>query len=289
MTMMRCPQCGTTFERGSAEFCPNPNCGYPVSFATEVDDDKQSEQIEMVRQPGERVDAPAGSTAPATRPKLEEPLAQTETMPADMPSIPPSDQRRRMAIIAGALVGVLALGGGIFFLLTRDNAEPEFTGDEEVSEQVDDDGNLVVERIDPSTVAVSASSELAPDFVATNTLDEDLHTAWNDGVEGPGIGETLTYTFEEPVRLVRIEVVNGNERLPDVPFDANARIQVATLATDAGDVSVTLDDSFDVQGATLDFGTTDTFTLRVDSVFPGTDFDQVALTDIAFYAAREGG
>ena len=289
MTMMRCPQCGTTFERGSAEFCPNPNCGYPVSFATEIDDDKRSEQIEMVRQPGERVEAQPGSTTPVTRqPELETPVNPTETMPADMPPIPPSDQRRRMAIIAGALVGVLALGGGIFYFLTRDNAEPEFTGDEEVSEQIDD-GNAVIERVDPSTVAVSASSELDPDFVATNTIDEDLNTAWNDGVEGPGIGETLTYTFAEPIRLVRIEVVNGNERPPEIAFDANARIQVATLASDAGDVSVTFDDSFDVQGTTLDFGTTDTFTLRVDSVYPGTEFDQVALTDIAFYAARAGG
>jgi hypothetical protein len=291
MTTMRCPQCGSTFERGAAEFCPNPNCGYPVSFADEGRDEAQSEQIEMVRQPGEKVGAqpvPAVSTTPP--PPTEElpaTLPEADTASPEMPSIPPSDQRRRAAIIAGALVAVLALGGGIFFLLTRGGAEPEFTADEEVAEQVEAPG-AVVERIDPSTIAASASSELAPDFVAANTIDDDLETAWSDGVDGPGIGETLTYTFTEPIRLVRVEVVNGHERPPDVGFDANARVQDATLATDAGSVRITLDDSFDVQGTTLDFGTTDSFTLRVDSVYPGTEFDEVALTDVAFYAARAG-
>ena len=28
MATIRCPQCGTEFEKGSVEFCPNPNCGY---------------------------------------------------------------------------------------------------------------------------------------------------------------------------------------------------------------------------------------------------------------------
>ena len=43
MAMMRCPQCGTEFEKGSVEFCPNPNCGYPVSFLEEAQEEQRAE------------------------------------------------------------------------------------------------------------------------------------------------------------------------------------------------------------------------------------------------------
>ncbi len=51
MAMIRCPQCGTEFEKGNLEFCPNPNCGYPIAF---LDEGKLPEEPRpMERRPGE--------------------------------------------------------------------------------------------------------------------------------------------------------------------------------------------------------------------------------------------
>jgi len=286
MTTMQCPQCGTQFEKGSTEFCPNPNCGYPVAFAEDKEPDIP--QVEMVRQPGER-DEPQPVTpvvsdpgdAPASTQEL--PVTQSTSRPK---AIPPSDQRRRIAMIAGAVAALLALGGGLFFLLSRNNADaPRFTAEEELTEDVED-ADAVIERIAPASVV--ASSELAGDenFVAANTIDNHEGTAWKDGIEGPGIGETLTYNFSEPVQLVRIEFVNGLDDSPDIPFEANSRIRGATIGTEARNVDVTLADSFEVQGATLQFGETDTVVVRVNSVYPGTQFEDVALSEVAFFAVR---
>jgi hypothetical protein len=286
MTTMQCPQCGTQFERGSTEFCPNPNCGYPVAFAEDKEPDIP--QVEMVRQPGERDEprpvAPVVSDAgdpPATTQEL--PIAKSTPTPR---AVPPSDQRRRIAVIAGAVAALLVLGGGLFYLLARNNADaPEFTAEEELTEDVEDAG-AVIERIAPESVV--ASSELVDEenFVAANTIDNHEGTAWKDGIEGPGIGETLTYSFSEPVQLVRVEFVNGLDNSPDVPFEANSRVRGATIGTQARNVDVTLADSFQVQGATVQFGETDTVVVRVNSVYPGTQFDDVALTEVAFFAVR---
>jgi len=287
MTTMQCPQCGTQFERGSTEFCPNPNCGYPVAFAEDKEPDIP--QVEMVRQPGERDEprpvTPVVSDAADTPATKELPVTSPTPTPQ---AVPPSDQRRKIAVVAAALAALLVLGGGLFFLLTRNNAAaPPFTAEDELTEEVEDAG-AVVERISPESVA--ASSELVgdEDFVATNTIDNHDGTAWKDGVEGPGIGETLTYSFSEPIELVRIEFVNGTQDLPDVPFEANSRIRGATIGTRSRNVDVTLADSFEVQGATLQFGATDTVVVRVNSVYPGSLSEDVALTEVAFFAVRAG-
>ena len=37
-------------------------------------------------------------------------------------------------------------------------------------------------------------------------------TAWNEGVEGPGVGEWVRFDFGEPVVLTRIEIANGYQK-----------------------------------------------------------------------------
>ena len=100
MEMMRCPQCGTEFEKGSTEFCPNPNCGFPVAFAQ--DPITEPVAVAMERKPGEVV-----------RPAPPPPLA------AQPPTPPPAKPRKKLpvAVIAGIAAAVVVIGVVLFLVL----------------------------------------------------------------------------------------------------------------------------------------------------------------------------
>ncbi|MDQ3974382.1 MAG: hypothetical protein M3276_08640, partial [Actinomycetota bacterium] len=147
-------------------------------------------------------------------------------------------------------------------------------------------------RVDPATITVSASSELAADhdagltYAARNTIDGDLATAWNDGVGGVGVGETLTYTFAQPVRLVRVDAVNGYAKSPR-RYVENARVRRATLSTDATSFPVTFADRYRLwQSFSLDAAPTSSLTVEIESVYAGSTYRDVALTEFAFWAQQ---
>src|SRR6266542_4003745 len=98
---MRCPQCGTEFEKGSVEFCPNPNCGYPVSFLEEAQEDQPAPRME--RKPGEAIPAPPPVPAP--------------TPPPPPPPPPKPPRPPKVPVIAlVAVVGVIAAVGAFLLL-----------------------------------------------------------------------------------------------------------------------------------------------------------------------------
>lgn len=142
-------------------------------------------------------------------------------------------------------------------------------------------------RIDPTTITASASSVLAPEPGVTygvgNTLDGNRDTAWNDGAPGSGAGEMLTYRFASPVQLTGIRLVNGFAASPEL-FQQNARIRAVVVLTDAGRFPFTLTDVADAQELTADFGRTSSVVLDVVTAYPGIVYEDLALTDIEFFA-----
>ncbi len=61
--------------------------------------------------------------------------------------------------------------------------------------------------------AATASSSLTPtnmtDYRPTNLLDGDPSTVWVEGRKGNGAGEWVQFVFDDPIRLVRIEISSG--------------------------------------------------------------------------------
>ena len=148
----------------------------------------------------------------------------------------------------------------------------------------------------PSGISAKASStQQRPGYKGyysiRNTLDGKENTAWNSDsdVVGTGVGVTLRYDFGRAVQLHAITVRNGyvTSRVPTVGtkvWRQNERLRQVLLKTDAGQVLWRLDDK--PQPQTLyrpdDFGTTRTVTIVVKAVYPGSTYDDLALTDIAF-------
>jgi len=119
--MVRCPQCGTEFERGSVQFCPNPSCGYAVSFMEQATEEIRPDHME--RRPDE--DAVPPSDVTVVQPPAP-PALQPSPQPPLPPPEPPAPRRRRtwffVVVCAAAL---LVLGVGAIALLNKGpNANP---------------------------------------------------------------------------------------------------------------------------------------------------------------------
>jgi len=197
---------------------------------------------------------------------------------------PPRAPRRWLipvAVLAGAvLVGVAA---GVLVAVLRPG--PGGGGPPATTART----TPALAQVDPRTISARASSELPPDqgitYSIRNTLDGDTRTAWNNdsAKRGSGAGETLTYRFQSPVHLVRIDLVNGYAKTPKLHAD-NGRIQGVAIVADNRTFRTTLSDTADRQRVDRDFGLTSSVTLRVTSIYRGARYTDLALTEIEFWA-----
>jgi hypothetical protein len=149
-------------------------------------------------------------------------------------------------------------------------------------------------RVDAALVTASASSTQDPagrtTYDAANTLDGKPTTAWNShgAQDGPGPGITLTYSFEQPVDLRAISVTNGYQKTVTSKgkkvdlFAANARLKRVEVVTDTGRWTWDLKDAKAPQPLRRDFGTTSTVTIEIVSVYKGSRYEDVAVSDVAF-------
>jgi hypothetical protein len=152
-----------------------------------------------------------------------------------------------------------------------------------------------VDRVSASDISVTASSWLETEgevtYVAENTTDGDARTAWNDGVGGDGVGESLTYTFGSSVNLHAISVLNGYDK--DDLWIKNSRIGTLRIRTDQhpDGFIVELEDTRDFQSIKRNFGRTRRVVLTVEEVVSGDGpfAPDVALSEIEFYGTAADG
>ena len=147
--------------------------------------------------------------------------------------------------------------------------------------------------VDRTTVTASASSVQASEgrttYGAGNTLDGKPETAWNSNgrKDGAGPGITLTYTFDAPVDLRAITVRNGYIKTVEGKdlFTANSRVKALKVTTDTGEFTWTLDDVKSAQALRKTFGKTKTVTFEIVSIYKGSKYRDVALSEVSFAAA----
>jgi hypothetical protein len=238
---------------------------------------------------GERLPEPGAFNQPAALP-LPQPY-----QPAPYPPQRPLNRTVLLALLAAVVLIIV----GVLFAATRggDSAKTSTSSSPTNGATTEPSGTQTTAppatKIDPGTIDAEASSELPPAGGLTygigNTLDGNPSTAWNsNGNEvGTGAGQVLKYRFPDKVHLVRIDLVNGYAKSEKV-FSQNGRIKAVAITTDAGTFEVTLADSKTPQNVQQDFGVTDSVSLRVISVYKGTKFPDLGLTEIAFQATPAG-
>ncbi len=141
-------------------------------------------------------------------------------------------------------------------------------------------------------VQATATSALPPDSAGSYGADrlvdgvEDL--VWCEGKKkGPGIGETITLRWTDPVPLKEIAILNGVAYSEETYLKNN---RVSRLRVQVGDTpprEVAIDDRFGVyQTIPLEGLTGSQLTLTVLDVVRGTRFDDTCISEIRIVPAR---
>jgi len=139
--------------------------------------------------------------------------------------------------------------------------------------------------------SVTASSALKPtstaNYGATNLVDGDLATAWNEGAEGPGIGEWVRFEFSRQWALARIEIANGYQK-DDQRYFGNGRVKSLAIEYSTGTTQlVDLLDSKDIQTIIPTRQPVEWFKITIIDVYPGKIWDDTALSEVRIYARTE--
>ncbi|HEX2411711.1 MAG TPA: hypothetical protein VHJ39_11130 [Solirubrobacteraceae bacterium] len=194
----------------------------------------------------------------------------------------------------GLIVAVFGLAGVVIpLVLTRDDggSEPEPSPT-----------TAVVTRTATSTATpaeprllgrgrfdAAASSTLAPDdagnrYDAALVKDGDTRTAWSEGVAGPGVGESLEFSFDSPVALAAVELVNGYAKTQRL-YRRNGRLSQVRVVTDQGSRRSALDDArTDFQSVAVRQGPTEFARIVIDGVFGGERYEDTLVSEVRFRA-----
>ncbi len=139
--------------------------------------------------------------------------------------------------------------------------------------------------------AVTASSSLKAtstnNYRPTNLLDGDTTTAWNEGAEGPGLGEWIKVDFSQQLTLSRIDIANGYQK-DEYRFTGNPRIKSLQVEYSNGTTQlITLLDTQEFQSITPTRQPVEWVKLTIISVYPGEEWDDTALSEVRIYAGAD--
>ena len=111
--------------------------------------------------------------------------------------------------------------------------------------------------------------------------DGDLTTAWVEGVSGQGEGESITIRFDVPCSLSGFSIHAGYHKTESL-YQKNSRPKEIELTfSDGSSCRVTLEDRMAPQTVTLSAPVeTDSLTIRLVSVYPGTAYTDTAISEI---------
>ena len=137
------------------------------------------------------------------------------------------------------------------------------------------------------TAKYCASSALAPqygfNYIPTNIIDNDLTTAWVEGVRGNGEGEWISVEYSTRRRISRIEILNGYHK-NEVLFRKNGRLQTVEIhLSDGLKRQYDLEDRGGLQK--LDLGGAHDISwaqLIIRSVYTGTKYEDTAISEVRF-------
>jgi hypothetical protein len=244
-----------------------------------------------------------------------EKLGAPQPQPVQYLPPPPVQESRFPARVVVTVVLALALiAGGVVFALSRSgdkdpatnsaaktqtptstvdptSAAPTTQATQQSTQQQTTEQQPQRIKVDRSTMTAKASSTLAPqngrDYKVGNVLDGNADTAWNsDGDKvGNGVGQQLTFTFARPTHLVRLDFINGYARNHTL-FKENGRIRLIKITTAAGTFDGELADRETVQSLSQDFGTTTSVSITVVSIYPGSKYQDLGLTEAGFVELR---
>jgi pectate lyase len=139
-----------------------------------------------------------------------------------------------------------------------------------------------ISAVASSTLKATATNS----YGATNLLDGDVTTAWNEGAQGVGIGEWVRFSFSKEIVISRIEIANGYQK-DQQRFQGNPRVKSVKIEYSNGATQlVDLLDTMEFQALTPTHQPVEWVKLVIVSVYPGDQWEDTALSEVRFYASQ---
>ena len=197
-------------------------------------------------------------------------------------------------VLVAVIIGVVFLGGSNAPIQNDDGEaivdtsvtdietdvyESNVFEDNQDSTEINYERNVYVESVLASSVLVEAQVT----HFAENVFDNDISTAWVEGSNGNGIGDSLTIQFDKEYLIEEI-AINAGYQKSDALYMKNSRPHKIELSFSDGTSEVHyLDDINDVQYIKLDNSVvTDVVVLTIDTVYSGTAYEDTCISEIKF-------
>jgi len=137
--------------------------------------------------------------------------------------------------------------------------------------------------------SASASSVLSEENIVHNAgkiFDGKHDTAWVEGDEGFGIGESVTVNFDKEYTINEIQIAVGYQRTSEL-YDKNARpCDLKLTFSDGRTEMIVCEDKMGTQSICFDAVTTDSVTITIISAYKGSKFEDTAICEAAFFCAN---
>jgi hypothetical protein len=178
---------------------------------------------------------------------------------------------------------VACVVGGI--LMMRNKSSKSTTKSSETSSSTSSSTSSVSST--PTIASVKASSTLQEtgyDHSASLMIDNNLKTAWQEGVSGSGIGEYATFTLESKSKVKSCKIANGYDKTYYL-YRRNNRVKRVTFTFDDGTTETyTLSDTYNAyQMVTFKkTHTTKMVKITINSVYRGTYYNDTCISELKF-------
>ena len=134
----------------------------------------------------------------------------------------------------------------------------------------------------------SASSVLIESHVTHNAnriFDGDTSTAWVEGGEGTGIGDSITLTFDNKYCIEEFTINAGYQKTHDLYLKNSRPKEIQLTFTDGTSETHVLEDVDKAQSVKLNGPVmTDEVVITINSIYPGTKYEDTAIAEIDFTA-----
>lgn len=206
-----------------------------------------------------------------------------------------------LAVLAGLFAVILILGA---VLLLKGKEKSDDSQNVEVSETSTEASPEAVTPVTAKLVDISqvdfteykqvrvasaeASSVIQQDNGAVNTpmmmFDENIETNWQEGVDGPGLGEWVDAKFSQESGIKYLTFKLGNWKTSRYYYGNN---KPSKMTITVGECSQQIEFPDEWTEFCLEFSRpcqADGIYMTIDEVYPGTDWDDTCITDMRVFA-----
>lgn len=135
--------------------------------------------------------------------------------------------------------------------------------------------------------SVAATSELSERNMihsAERICDGKLKNAWVEGVSGQGIGEEVTFVFDNSYSFSGMKINAGYQKSKELYYKNSRPKKMKITFSDGSSITVKLKDYYGVQNINFDNRVVaDQVTVTIESVYKGNKYKDMVISELEWY------